>query len=190
MKTEIKKITIEELEKKTSKLYLDLLKEMELTEEQAAMISAVYGESIEDRLSQEITTCKDYDRPYDKYTLEGIIRTDKLSSIRGLLRFWDKPIYSDDVELLLSWRYLCKDFVEIYKKGLYEYPLVEVSNSIWDGYYVLQDFRDCAEDVEDDDDYYKGVLLFRVNYEYWMRNIRAIKSEKWKESYDEIVALF
>lgn len=185
----IEKITIEELEKKASKLYLDLLNKMELTEEQAAMIAAVYGESIEDRLSQEVTTCKDYDRPYDKYTLEGVIRTDKFSAIEGLLRYWNKPVCSDDIELMLSWRYLCKDFVEIYKKGLYDDSLIKVSGSIWDGYYVLQDFRDCAEDVEDDEDYFKGVLLFRVNYEYWMRNIRAVKSEKWKESFDEIAAL-
>ncbi len=189
MKTEIKKITIEELEEEASRVYLHFLDKTELTEEQAAMIAAVYGESIEDRLSQEVINCKDYDRPYDKYTLEEIIRTDKLSAIEGLLRYWNKPICSDDIEWMLSWRYLCKDFVEIYKKGLYEYPLVKVSGSIWDGYYVLQDFRDCAEDVEDDEDYYKGVLLFRVNYEYRMRNIRAIRGEKWKESYDEIVEL-
>lgn len=87
MKTEIKKITIEELDKETSKLYLYFLNELKLTEEQAALISAVYGESPEDRLAQEITTCKDYDRPYDKGTLETIIRTEKFSAIIGLFKF-------------------------------------------------------------------------------------------------------
>lgn len=197
MKTEIKKITIEELDKETSKLYLYFLNELKLTEEQAALISAVYGESPEDRLAQEITTCKDYDRPYDKGTLETILRTEKFSAIIGLFKFWGRTCYSAEVRQLLSWRYLCKDFVEEYKKGLYDYALIKVSNSLFDGYYVVLNYntydsyrkRHEHDEYEDDDVTYKGITLLRVNYEYWRRNIRAIEIEKWKEYYDEIVAL-
>lgn len=197
MNTEIKKITIEELEEEASKVYLHFLNETELTEEQAAMIAAVYGESIEDRLSQEITNCKDYDRPYDKDTLESIISTEKFSAIIGLFKFWGRTCYSAEVCQLLSWRYLCKDFVEEYKKGLYDYALIKVFNSLFDGYYVVLNYnkndsyrkRHEHDEYEDDDVIYKGITLLRVNYEYWRRNICAIEIENWKESYDEIVAL-
>lgn len=197
MKTEIKKITIEELEKETSELYLYFLNELKLTEEQAALISAVYGESPEDRLAQVVTTCKAYDRPYDKDTLNDIIRTEKFSAIVGLFKFWGRTCYSAEVRRLLSWRYLCKDFVAEYKKGLYDYALIKVSNSLFDGYYVVLNYnkydsyrnRHEHDENEDDDVTYKGISLLRVNYEYWRRNIRAIENEKWKEYYDEIVAL-
>lgn len=92
---------------------------------------------------------------------------------------------------------MCKDFVEEYKKGLYDYALIKVSNSLFDGYYVVLNYntydsyrkRHEHDEYEDDDVTYKGITLLRVNYEYWRRNIRAIEIEKWKEYYDEIVAL-
>lgn len=174
----VEKLDYDEFIKETQIKYKKALQKCDLTEAQADMACAVWG-------NNNFTPGRFGDL-YLHYLYE-----ERVKAALRLLRFIKKDTDRLDLEYVIESHFWLNEVVHFWEANNYKkISLISISYENISGYYIVDDWSEIAKEEEediDDDGAFNNIYLVHVNDSLDELNIRTILAEKWSYLYNEII---